>query len=81
MHSFLYYQLNENIIDDHTFDYWSKELVELQEKYPDIADECVYAEEFKSFDGSSGFDLPYGDPDIQSRARHLLKYHKEKTSG
>ncbi len=32
VHSFLYYQLNENIIDDFTFDKWSKELHEAMQK-------------------------------------------------
>ncbi|MFX3623092.1 MAG: hypothetical protein ACE3JP_03345 [Ectobacillus sp.] len=37
VHSYGYYRLNETIISDHTFDQWSKELVELQEKYPAIS--------------------------------------------
>lgn len=62
IHSYLYYRRAENIIDDYTYDMWSKELADLQEKYPDIAKECVYANDFKDFDGSSGFDLPIGNP-------------------
>jgi NAD-dependent DNA ligase len=81
VHSFLYYQLNESVISDHTFDRWSAELVELQEKYPEIADKCIYAKEFKDFDGSSGFDLPFHYPEIQSIGYKLLKLHKKFTSG
>jgi NAD-dependent DNA ligase len=77
VHSYIYYRKNENIIDDHTFDMWSKELVELQEKYPDIAAECVYAEYFKDFDGSSGFDLPTHLPEIMTVGERLLRYHKK----
>ena len=77
VHSFLYYQLNENIIDDSTYDRWSKELVDLTEKYPVLAQMVIYHKEFESFDGSSGFDLPYHHPAIQSRARKLLAYHRE----
>lgn len=76
VHSFLYYQMNENIIDDLTFDHWSKELVELTNEYPVLAERVIYHEKFKSFDGSSGFDLPYHDPKIQARALQLLNYHK-----
>lgn len=76
VHSFLYYQLNENIISDHTFDAWGKELVQLHEAYPEIASQCIYANEFKSFDGSTGYDLPTGYPEIQNTGYRLLAYHK-----
>lgn len=77
VHSFLYYQLNENIISDHTFDAWSKELVELKEKHPKEFAESAYAKEFAEFDGSSGFDLPYHYPNIQSVGHRLLKQREE----
>ncbi|MDF3255019.1 MULTISPECIES: DNA ligase LigA-related protein [Bacillus] len=76
VHSFLYYQLNENIIADYTFDLWSKELVQLQEKYPEESEKAVYYAEFTKFDGSSGYDLPYSLPEIQSTGYKLLEYHK-----
>ena len=75
VHSFLYYQMNENIIADTTFDMWSKELVELTEKYPVVAQMAPLHKEFQGFDGSSGYDLPYHDPAIQSKAIRLLHYH------
>ncbi|PEL24346.1 DNA ligase LigA-related protein [Bacillus toyonensis] len=77
VHSFLYYQMNENIIHDSTYDKWSKELADLQVQHPEIADKCVYGKEFKEFDGSSGYDLPYHYPEIQNTALHLLNYHKK----
>ncbi|NRF01913.1 DNA ligase LigA-related protein [Bacillus subtilis] len=76
VHSFLYYQLNENIIADYTFDLWSKELVQLQEKYPEESKKAVYYAEFTKFDGSSGYDLPYRLPEIQNTGYKLLEYHK-----
>lgn len=75
VHSYLYYRKNVNIIDDYTFDMWSKELVELTEKYPDIAAEAVYADGFEEFDGSSGFDLPTHLPEIMSTGEKLYAYH------
>lgn len=81
VHSFIYYQLNKNIISDHDFDRWSKELVELQEQYPELAKQCIYHDEFKDFDGSTGFDLPYHYPEFQDDAYKLLDIHKERTSG
>lgn len=76
VHSFLYYQMNENIISDHTFDAWSSELVELKEKHPEEFSQTVYAKEFADFDGSSGFDLPYHYPNIQAVGYRLLAYNK-----
>lgn len=77
VHSFIYYQLNQNIISDYTFDKWAKELVQLQTDYPEVAASSPYAEEFKDFDGSSGYDLPYGYPEFQKVAFHLIAHNKK----
>lgn len=81
VHSFLYYQMNTNIISDHTYDAWSKELATLLKDYPEESKQTVYYEEFKEFDGSSGYDLPYYYPNIQQVGMSLLNYHNKKTSG
>jgi len=78
VHSFLYYQLNENIISDHIFDLWSKELAKAIIDHPETFKQSVYAEGFKNFDGSSGYDLPFHLPEIQNAGYRLLKYHNEK---
>jgi hypothetical protein len=77
VHSYLYYQLGENIIDDYTFDIWSKELVDLQAQYPNESMAVKYYEAFKDFDGSSGFDLPYSMPNIQKTGDRLLAYARK----
>lgn len=73
VHSCLYYRLGTQLIDDYTFDRWAQELVELQRKRPDIAANCVYADAFVEFDGSTGFDLPYHLPEIEAVALRLLR--------
>ncbi|MDZ4632260.1 hypothetical protein ORN01_25220 [Bacillus cereus] len=78
VHSFLYYQLNENIISDSEFDRWSKELYEAMKENPEIAKQSVYYKDFLEFDGSSGYDLPYANPEIQSTGFKLLKIHAER---
>lgn len=78
VHSVIYYRMNDNIIDDHTWTKWAMELADLQEKYPDIAKNCCYAEEFEDFDGSSGFNLPLDDPWAIRKARELLEYESRK---
>lgn len=77
VHSCIYYRLNTNMISDSTFDEWSKELVELQRKYPKISKLVKYYDSFKDFDGSSGFDLPYGEPWVLNKAQQLLGYGGE----
>lgn len=78
VHSCLYYSMDASYIPDETFDRWSRELVELQEKYPDIAKKCVYHKYFKDFDGSSGFDLPYDLPEVRRKAIQLLNYRNNQ---
>lgn len=77
VHSVIYYELNDNIISDHQWSEWANELVELQTKYPDIAQRCVYAAEFKNFDGSTGFNLPLNDPWANHKARQLLSWRNK----
>ena len=78
VHSCLYYRFNENIIADHKFDSMSKELAELQLQHSEVAAECVYHEYFVSFDGSSGYDLPYHLDEVIQRSLKLLNYHNKK---
>lgn len=78
VHSFLYYQLNENIINDHIFDLWSKELAAAKLEHPELFNQSVYAAGFKEFDGSSGYDLPFHLPEIQNAGYRLLNYTNEK---
>ncbi|MCV4329250.1 hypothetical protein OH542_21375 [Bacillus velezensis] len=80
VHSYLYYQLNTNVVSDCQYDKWMKELVELQKKYPDESAKSAYADEFKGFDGSTGFDLPFIYPEIQTAGLSLLKEHKRRTN-
>lgn len=78
VHSYLYYKLDMSIIDDHTFDRWSRELADLLVQYPEEAAASVYAKGFKDFDGSSGFDLPFSNPEVMTVGDRLLRYHETK---
>ena len=71
VHSYLYYELNTNIISDNQFNEWSKELVQLQHKYPNIASQVEYAKEFSNFDGHTGFDLPKNEQVVRISNRLL----------
>lgn len=77
VHSYLYYELNENLISDTQWSEWALELEELQSKYPDIADQVEYADAFKGFDHSTGANLKsaYSQGNIVSIAIRLLHYN------
>lgn len=57
VHSYLYYERNENVISDGQFDKEAKQLVKLQNEYPQEAKKSDYWYVFEGFDGSTGFDL------------------------
>lgn len=78
IHSCLYYEMNSNIIPDQKFDKWAHELADLQQRYPNIAREVRYAEDFEGFDGSTGMDLPIHEPEIVERAERLLIIESKK---
>ena len=79
VHSYIYYDLNNNLISDDTWSGWAKELVQLQKDYPKIASRVDYHGAFVEFDGSTGFDLPYRQPEIMNKANWLVENHKEVT--
>lgn len=72
VHSCIYYELNQNLISDSTFDRWSVELLELQTKYPKIAEQVCWHQAFKDWDASTGAFLPIRDSWVLSKAVHLL---------
>ena len=71
VHSYIYYELNQNIISDAQWSKWAMELVELQKQYPEEAKQVEFAEMFADWDGSSGAFLTYSDS-IKSVANRLL---------
>lgn len=73
IHSFLYYELNTNLIEDSTFDEWSSELVAIAKKHPEEFKETEYHFYFKDFDGSTGMDLPYRMAWVEAVATRLLR--------
>ena len=77
VHSYIYYELNQNIISDYTWSKWAKELAELQEKYPRESAEVEFADLFNGWDGSSGAFLIFPEFSI-TVANHLLRIKDKK---
>lgn len=78
VHSYIYYELDQNIISDQKWMEWTQELALLQIKYPILAKKVLYAETFDKFDGSTGVGLCYMTPDIIALAERLLKLSEKK---
>lgn len=80
VHSLLYYELDVTLVPDAKWAEWALELVELQASHPDIASRVIFAEAFKSFDGSTGYNLPYNDEQVVNIAHRLLKRERSAES-
>ena len=72
VHSCIYYNLNKNIISDKQWDEWAKELLALQNQYPEISKQVDYYEAFKDWDASTGAFLPLDDEWVVAKANKLL---------
>lgn len=57
IHSYIYYNLDQNRISDMEYDKLSYSLVDMMKRYPDEFKQSEYYENFKDFDASSGFGL------------------------
>lgn len=57
IHSYIYYELNDSLIDDKMFDVNSRQLVQMQREDSEGAEQSDYWYVFYDFDGSTGFDL------------------------
>jgi hypothetical protein len=68
IHSYLYYVLDENVVDDGKWQQWADELVELQKQNKDIG---FYDEVFADWSGATGTHLPF-DPWVVKRAKSLI---------
>lgn len=59
VHSYIYYERGTSIIADAKFDKWAYELRDLQQAYPEESRRVRYYSQFKDWDGTTGFNLPY----------------------
>ena len=82
VHSYIYYELDNNIISDREYDAKAKELVALKDLYPDEWKNSEYYKQFgDDYNGSTGFTFYYDLTDhqrmiIESIAIGALKLQK-----
>lgn len=72
VHSYIYYRKGTSIVSDSKFDEWAYELVSLIKNYPNEFKMSAYYKDFKNFDGSTGFNLPYTYTEIMNKAEYLM---------
>lgn len=56
-HSYVYYELNDNIVSDTVYDKNAHILARAIEKYPKSFSKSRYRKFFENFDGNTGMDL------------------------
>jgi hypothetical protein len=79
VHSYLYYELNESIIDDHQYDMICKELSELVEEFPEM--EVPHIDLARGVGTSgSGFYIQNYPPNIITTAFRQLWYNRKENN-
>lgn len=78
VHSCIYYELDDSIVSDDTWQTWANELAEMQEKYPEYHKVGFYDKEFLNWDGTTGAFLPYKDEWVWNEAVWLRAIHYDK---
>lgn len=78
IHSYIYYRLNDSIVDDYTWSMWAKELVELQNQNPEISKQVIEYDNFKDFDASTGYNL-YISNKMREKAESVFEYARRYT--
>lgn len=83
VHSYLYYEINNNIVSDTKYDSNCKELVKLFKSNVGYRRASRYGYAFEGYDASTGFDLftklkQHDKIKIQSDAELLLRIVKRK---
>ena len=74
LHSYIYYELDNNYISDMEYDKKSKELVQYKNEYPDLWKSSMYYKQFgDDYNGATGFTLYHDLDDEQKKIiRSLL---------
>lgn len=76
IHSCIYYRLNTSIVSDLQFDKWSNELVKLQSDHPLLSKKGIFHDDFRIFDGTTGYDLSLNNKWVENTAMYILNLYK-----
>lgn len=68
LHSYIYYELNGNVISDRKYDEKARELVMYKNKYPELWKTSMYYKQFgNEYNGATGFTLYHDLDEHQKR--------------
>lgn len=71
VHSYIYYELNNNVISDKEYDAKAKELVRYKNEYPELWKSSQYYKQFgDDYNGSTGFTLYH---DLSDHQKEYIK--------
>lgn len=71
VHSYIYYELNNNVVSDKQYDAKAKELVKYKNDYPELWRSSEYHKQFgDDYNGSTGFTLWH---DLDDRQKDIIR--------
>lgn len=71
VHSYIYYELNDNVISDREYDDLCKKLVALKNEHPDLWRSSEYYKQFgEDYNGATGFTLYH---DLDEHQKTIIK--------
>lgn len=71
VHSYIYYELNSNVVTDREYDEKAKDLVMFKNKYPDFWKSSMYYKQFgDDYTGATGFTLYH---DLDDRQKEIIR--------
>lgn len=71
VHSYIYYELNNNVISDRVYDAKSKELSRYRNEYPELWKTSEYYKQFgDDYNGATGFTLYH---DLNDKQKQIIK--------
>lgn len=71
LHSYIYYELNSNVISDKRYDEKSKELVKYKNEYPELWKLSMYYKQFgDDYNGATGFTLYH---DLDEHQKEIIR--------
>ena len=81
VHSYIYYELNDNVISDKDYDAKAKELVRYKNKYPELWNSSEYYKQFgDDYNGATGFSLYHELNEHQKEIIQSIAYRRRHIS-
>lgn len=75
LHSYIYYELDQNVISDHEYNELGRKLVGYKKEYPELWKSSMYYEQFgDEYDGSTGYDIYQK---LNNEQKRIIQYISE----